>query len=373
VIVFYSSSHGLGHISRDLAVVGAILARAPHTRIALRTSAPRWFIDTSLGPDARVEVMPGDVDTGVVQIDSLSIDEDETARAAARFHAGFPDRVVEEADVIRRIGASLVVGDAPALAFAAAHQAGVPSVMLANFTWDWIYEAYPRFDRLAPGVIDTIRAAYARATHTLRLPLWGGFAAVPHPRDIPLIARRSRLGRDTARNRLEVDTDHPIVLVSFGRYGLTLPLARVAAEEDLTVIVSTDGSEAAEVPDYGRRARGQLLRVSAADLARRDLRYEDLVAAADVVVSKPGYGIISECAANETALLYAARGSFIEQDLLVREMPRVVRCQPLAHDRLLAGGWRADINAILAKPRPAVVPDTSGAEVAAEAILRLYT
>ena len=41
-------------------------------------------------------------------------------------------------------------------------------------------------------------------------------------------------------------------------------------------------------------------------------RYEDLVRAVDVVATKPGYGIISECIANDTALLYTSRGHFAE-------------------------------------------------------------
>ena len=40
------------------------------------------------------------------------------------------------------------------------------------------------------------------------------------------------------------------------------------------------------------------------------LRYEDLVHAADAVETKPGYGIIAECLAHETALLYTSRGHF---------------------------------------------------------------
>jgi hypothetical protein len=38
------------------------------------------------------------------------------------------------------------------------------------------------------------------------------------------------------------------------------------------------------------------------------LRDEGLVAAVDVVVSKPGFGIIAECIANDTVLLYTSRG-----------------------------------------------------------------
>ena len=46
-------------------------------------------------------------------------------------------------------------------------------------------------------------------------------------------------------------------------------------------------------------------------------RYEDLVRAVDVVATKPGYGIISECIANDTALLYTSRGRFVEYDVMV--------------------------------------------------------
>ena len=49
--------------------------------------------------------------------------------------------------------------------------------------------------------------------------------------------------------------------------------------------------------------------------------------AADVVVTKPGYGIISEAIANDTALLYTSRGRFVEYDVLVHEMPRYLRAQ----------------------------------------------
>ena len=58
----------------------------------------------------------------------------------------------------------------------------------------------------------------------------------------------------------------------------------------------------------------------------RGYRYEDLVRAVDVVVTKPGYGIISECLANDTALLYTSRGDFREYQVLVDAMPTFLRC-----------------------------------------------
>ena len=37
---------------------------------------------------------------------------------------------------------------------------------------------------------------------------------------------------------------------------------------------------------------------------------------------------VSDCIANGTALLYTSRGRFAEYDVLIREMPRYLRCRP---------------------------------------------
>jgi L-arabinokinase len=102
----------------------------------------------------------------------------------------------------------------------------------------------------------------------------------------------------------------------------------------------------------------------------RGLRYEDLVHAADVVVTKPGYGIISEAIANDTALLYTSRGHFVEYNVLVREMPRYLRTEFIDRKDLLAGNWGAALKRLLEKPPPPEKPDVHGAEAAAAEILR---
>jgi hypothetical protein len=90
----------------------------------------------------------------------------------------------------------------------------------------------------------------------------------------------------------------------------------------------------------------------------------------DVVVTKPGYGIISECVANETAILYTSRGRFREYEVLVAGMPRVVRCAYLDQETLLAGRWHAAPDALLASPPPPEHPATNGAEVVSAELLR---
>lgn len=361
-IVVYTSGHGFGHASRDIEVLDAIARKRPDARIVVRTAVPRWFFDLSVR--APIDVQPAQVDSGVVQIDSLQLDEDATAREAARFYADFDRRVADEADLLSRIDAAAVVGDVPPLAFAAARRASIPSIAVSNFTWDWIYGAYPQFERLAPGVLALIRDAYACATRALRLPLSGGFEPMAGvTRAVPLVARHSRRGRAQTRHALALTDQDPIVLASFGAYGAKLQYEDIARDAPFTLVV-TDHEMAG-----GAAAGGRLRRYTSETLAARGVRYEDLVAAADVVVSKPGYGIVSECIANRAALLYTSRGRFAEYDMLVAEMPRVLRCRYLPQEDLRAGRWADAVTAVLRQPPPPVTLDTQGAEVVADQIL----
>lgn len=343
-LLFYISGHGLGHASRQIELIRALIGIAPNARIVVRTAAPQWLFDATA--PTGIDFQPVQADSGVVQIDSLRHDEAETVRRAAAFYRDFDRRVDEEAAFIRLERAALVIGDIPPLAFAAAARAGVPSVAVGNFTWDWIYESYPGFEARAPGVIDIISGAYAQATRALRLPMHGGFSSLSDvTRDIPFITRQSRRNRLETRLLLGAAEDRPLVLVSFGAYGVQLALSDIAQSQHLTVIAPR------ELP--------------------AGLEYQDIVAAADAVVSKPGYGIISDCVANNAPLLYTSRGHFAEYDVMVAEMPRVLRCGYIPQQDLFAGRWTEHLDALLKQPVPAERPRIDGAAIAAEEILTL--
>lgn len=363
-IVFYVSGHGFGHASRDIELSNTLVRRRADLAIRVRTSAPAWLFEVAAAGDTNV--VPFEADTGVAQVDSLRIDEAATVERAATFYRDFDRRAQREAAWLRDSGASLVLGDIPPIAFAAASAAGLRSIALGNFTWDWIYNAYDAFAREAPHVVPAIRRANRLATIALRLPLHGGFDGM-NVRDIPLIARRSERDPREVRSALGIPADRRAVLASFGGYGAALPVEHVAAGGRLTIVETRLGHV-----NPGDRVThgGRLVRFGEHELYDRGFRYEDLVAAVDVVVTKPGYGIVSECAANGTALLYTSRGRFVEYDVFVAEMPRVLRCRYLPQDDLLSGRWHEAIEALLAQPAvPA--PRVDGAAVAAAAILNL--
>ncbi len=365
-VAWYISGHGFGHASRQIEIINAVRARRPGLPIVVRTGAKPWIFDLTLR--SPVDVQQAECDTGVAQIDSLRLDEAETLRRAGEFYANFERRVGDEAAWLRGAGARLVVADIPPLAIAAAREAGLPSIAIGNFTWDWIYEAYEPERAGLPHLVPVIREACTGASRYVRLPMWGGFEMAPPELtvDVPLVARRSLRPPGETRRALGLPADRRLVLLSFGGHGLDHldPDALRGLGPEYLVVV-TGHLQLAQAA----RAAGDAVTVfDERALYDAGWRYEDLVAASDVVLTKPGYGIIAECAANGTAILYTSRGHFVEYEVLVQEMPSYVRSQFIPQEAFFAGDWRPYLDELLAQDRPEP-PDVSGAEAAADLIL----
>ena len=368
-IVFYISGHGFGHASRSIEVINAILAQRPETRVGVRTSAPRWLFDLTV--KGKVTYSTLECDTGVVQSDALTLDEADSIRRAAAFHSDLVTRAASETRSLRELGAGLIVGDIPPLAFAVGASAGIPSIGLGNFTWDWIYADYPRV-RLAPSLLPTIRGAYAKASMALRLPMSGGFESFSNVRDIPFIARHARRSREEVCKLLKIPADKTLVLSSFGGFGLsTLDTEVLSKLKKYTVLVTTMTPAARVKKDTPAAERkGSLVTINEEAMYNIGVRYEDLVGACEAVVTKPGYGIISECIANDAAVLYTPRGHFPEYDVLVDEMPKHLRSALISHEDLLGGKWESALDKLLAQPKIKKKPETNGSEVAADILLK---
>src|SRR5258708_23509187 len=122
--------------------------------------------------------------------------------------------------------------------------------------------------------------------------------------DDPFVARHAAYAPAEPRLGLGLPLDRKLALPSFGGYGVN----------------------GVDLDSLDLDRSWHLVRVPDAAIYDAGLRYVDLVKAFDVVVTKPGYGIISECIANGTALVYTPRGRFAAYPVHVRHMPRYTRC-----------------------------------------------
>ncbi|UWZ77923.1 hypothetical protein L9S41_09425 [Geoalkalibacter halelectricus] len=354
-IRYYISGHGLGHASRSCQIINTLRHRHPDVAVEVVSAAHEWFFRGFLDPS--VPLRRAQLDIGVLQRDSLRMEE---ARTLGAYRTFLPERallVAAESASLRASGVTLVACDIPPLALAAARAAGIPGVGIANFTWEWIYEDLAARHGDFDDVLSSVREDYRSASAYLRLPFHGPFPAGISCENLPLVARRAQLSRAAVRKRLGLVDGRRLALISFGGFGLQdCDFSALASLRDwVFVSEARPGAPAANFivpPPQG-------------------LAYPDLVAAADVVVTKPGYGIVSEAIANGTAVLYTSRGEFREQDLLVAGLRRYARARFISNEQLLRGDWGADLDALLQQPLPDATPACDGDRVAADRLAAL--
>jgi L-arabinokinase len=356
-VAFYITGHGFGHCTRMAAVAAALAQRIPGLRLSLITPAPEWLLRRNLPYPFFYRQQA--LDVGVIQQDSLHLDPAATLAACAQLHRNLPGVIEDEAARLRQDGVDLVVGDIPPAAFRVARRAGLPGVGISNFSWDWIYADYvAALPGYAP-VVQSIRDDYALADLLLRLPFHGPCDAFPVVRDIPMIARLARLPRDVVRGGLGLNGAHPVILLSFGGFdiqGIDWDHVETLYEYCFLTTQPTP-----------RPLRNVRL------VTQENFSYVDLIAQADAVVTKPGYGIVSDCLANRTPVLYTSRGQFAEYVRLVAGLEQFGVSGFIENRDLLAGNWRAGLEALLRRPKVWADVASNGAEVAAECLRPLLS
>ena len=347
VLVAYVSGHGFGHFVRT----SAVLAQVGSAQLHLRTNGRAFSLAPRAGWAASLTEV--DVGPGVIQRGPLESDLEATRAALERYLRDWPRLVDEEAAFLRRVGARLVFADAPPLAFAAAAAAGIPSVAMTNFSWSWIYDGYadrgPTFGEAAR----LFQRAESQATLLLELAGGGGLEHFAMRRPIAPVARPLTRTRAQIRAALPLfqKKARTFVLFSLGGFGQDRALELRGDADHHLILTSIRLTEA---PPY----------VSFVE-PDPSIGHHELVAAADCLIGKPGYGTVAEALAQPTPFCWLSRGDFREQEPLARQLERWLPSAQLTLDDLASGRWTEIVDRAIAMPSPAGRPAATGAAEAA--------
>ena len=351
-LVAYVSGHGLGHSTREI----EILRRLPDTiPLVVKTSAPEAFWREEL--HRSFDFVAASFDVGCIQKNGLEIDIPATLDAWLEKDRENKARLAAEVDDIKRRGAKLILSDVAAFPFTVAAQTGIPSICVANFTWADIYRAFiaedPRFEAIA----DVMQAEYAQAP----LLLEAGFS-LPMPyfkqcESVGLIARPGISRRAELFSMLpKAAQGKRLALVYVSGWGLPIDYARLSSLTEWHFI-------SLNTP--------QVLPPNWSVLPRQIMPHPDFVASVDVMVSKAGYGIATECLWAGVPLLYPPRPAFAEYAPLDAVVAAWAGGLRIGLDTFIAGDWAGHLARV---PLPGSVPKiaANGGEVASTILTQWY-
>ena len=145
------------------------------------------------------------------------------------------------------------------------------------------------------------------------------------------------LTKQEARKAFRLPQSATLVLLSFGGLGLErLPWSNLKQLGDFFFV--TTGETKQETNN---------LRV----LPEAQRNYEDLVRAVDVVVTKPGYGIVADVISHQVRTLYTERGEFAEYPHLTRALDECATAEFIPQDQLLSGNLAPYLTRLLNKKK----------------------
>ena len=337
----------------------------------MRTAAPRWLFDLTV--KGKVTFSTLETDTGVVQIDALTLDEADSIRRASAFHSDLVTRAASETRVLRELGAGIIVGDIPPLAFAVGGAAGIPSIGLGNFTWDWIYADYPRV-RLAPSLLPAIRDRVFEGVDGAAAADVGRVREFSNVKDIPFIARHATQTREQVCKALKLPTrqaDRPRVVRRLRPARASRP-TRWRSSRSTRCVTTANlplGRTRKEMPH--RRAQGLVRQPQ----RRGDVRHGRALRGPG---GRRGSGRHQARLRHHLGSDRQRRGHALH---LARPLPRIRRARRrrcrstvrnafIGQDDLFAGKWESHIDKLLAQPKIKKKPETNGADVAAEILLK---
>ncbi|WP_061256713.1 sugar kinase [Leptospira interrogans] len=330
-ITYYVSGHGFGHISRSMEIILYLLRSFPDLTIDLVTVREK-FLDTLFLSEEdtknlrRLQIRKRSLDVGMIQKDSLSIDTVATEAAIEEFNLQKSYIQISEIESCLDFGTELIISDSASLPFKIADKLKIPSLFIGNFTWDFIYSGYAKESSIFEKATRSIYEEYYHATFGLLLPFNCPANSLAEQKQIGLVGRKPFLNKNEAKEFFKLPKDKIHLLFSFGAYGVET--SRFDWEkfdpEKYTIVLSGTDFDLLKIPNKQKNGIIQL----------SNLHYPDLLTACDFVITKPGYGILSEAVYAKTPVLYTDRGNFPEVPYLHKSLTEEIPSSYISNEDL---------------------------------------
>lgn len=337
MIAYYVSGHGYGHAARTCDILSAFCDLHSDIPVQVVSTVPADFFRSRL-PSALITYREKAFDVGMVQLDSVRVDVDATYHSVSNLYDLENQLVDHEATLLRADQARLVVSDVAAMPLQAAASAHVPCLAIGNFAWDWIYAPFADVDPRWTRIIHRLQHGYRYANLLLRLPFAEPMSIFQHQLDVPLLAQPSTADRDRVAQLSGADPSKTWVLLSFA----TLDLSNTALDR----LTDSEQFELFCVHPLS----WEHSTIHAMD--PEDISFGTLLATVDVVLTKPGFGILSECIANETPMIYVDRENFAEYPILQTAVETYLRHVHIPAADLYAGNVHRYVESVLSQPAP---------------------
>ena len=331
-IAYFVTPHGFGHAARAAAVMEALSEIDTGVQFEIFTTVPSWFFRDSMSASFNHHHRVTDI--GLMQKNAFQTDLEDTLGVLNNFFPPAPALIGKIAESIRALNCVLIICEIAPMGILVAKEARVPSILVENFTWDWIYQQYTVSDNRIKRHIDYLAPIFNAADfHIQTEPVCSRNSAdlITAP-----VSRKTKTTGAEIRNRLGLPEDDKMVLITTGgipqSYGF---LEKLNKFREITFVMPGAGPEMKTVDNLIILPH------------RSDFYHPDLVGAADAVIGKVGYSTLSEIYHGGVPFGYVARSDFRESESLVQFIQKQMPGIAISESEFNNGNWTAKLADLL--------------------------
>ncbi|MEH7097785.1 glycosyltransferase family protein [Neobacillus vireti] len=315
IIAYYISDYGYGHASRGIAIIRNLL-KDPEVYIIVCHSFALTFIKDSLN-SSRVIFRNLKTDVGYfLEENSIQPDRNRLVEEYKNFVSNWDYKVNQEQDFLQMNKIDLVVSDISPLPFEATEHLGIPSIGLSNFTWYTAYQGLIEDRELYP-----FKTAYQKMTYFFSLA-GGNEKWTVTTNEYGIYSREVDL-KEVERIRTLVNPNgykHVIFL------GLGMKIDVDSSLEELPIWNSPDCA-------FIVSSNVQVNRANVFQIPSDYLESQNYIAAADLVISKAGWGMVGEAINANVPLLILNRTSMVEDQNTINYLKKHHLCHIIDWDQ----------------------------------------
>jgi len=341
------SGHGYGHLAQCAPVVNALWAAMPGMKLTVSGSLPQAVIAERL--DRSFDYCKAELDPVLRMFNAWEVDVHASQDTYRDFHRNFDAGLKQDTAFLEQSRPNLVLADIPYRILLAAAQLKIAAVGLCSLNWAAIYAAYCEGDSEDRQALEHMRDGY-RAADLFLAPL----PAIPMPEleNVQLIGPVARQGirqKTSLLVQCGATRSAKLVLIALGGIETDMPLDSWPHIENVVWLF------AGAVPP----GRNDLVALGALGMS-----FIDVLASADAVLTKPGYGTYAEAVCNGIPVLAIERPDWPETLYLNRWVRQQGHLEVMSRKQFQSGAFAPLVDSLLARPKKPKI-DPTGIEQAA--------
>lgn len=330
-ICFYVSDYGYGHASRDIAIIRRLLKEFNDIKIYVKTSGPFYFVRDSL-QQKNIHVIQTKNDIGVIfnlKGNSISVDRKQTKELLDTWLSSWEEYIQKERRFCEAHNINVILSDITPQPFIVAYDQGIPSIGISNFTWHYIF--YHLFGDIP--ATKQIKEAYQRTDIALALPFNEEMKIFKMMKEISLVSREITVGRYNMRKRCNISEDDLLVYVGVGRSFDPSYLRQMKNIDNPNV-------------KFLASSNTKLPCENVIKIPYDETETQNYIGMCDLVVSKTGYGTVSEAVRAKVPMFLLKREGFKDDESIGREVEELGIGKYIPEQSFLNGTWMKELNSL---------------------------